>query len=430
MMNLEKSLIAFNEAKHYLVGGVNSPVRAFSSVLGHPIFIAKGRGAKVFDIDGNGYLDFVNSWGALLLGHAPNSTKKIIKKVVNNGTSFGSPTLGETDLAKKITTWMYSIEQLRLVNSGTEATMSAIRLARGYTGRNKIIKFEGCYHGHGDSFLIKAGSGALTLGRPSGPGVTKANAQDTLIANYNSLKAIKTLFYRYGDQIAAVIVEPVAGNMGLVLPKEGFLKGLREITKNWGALLIFDEVITGFRLNKGGAQEYFNVLPDLTTLGKIIGGGLPMGAYGGPREIMSKLSPEGNVYQAGTLSGNPLSVASGLAVLEEVEKNETLYQDLKKVGEKLAKGLQTNFKEKGLATIVNQIESMLWVFFGESEGIYSYGGAVKTDREFYKKYHLAHLKNKIYLPPSPFETLFISKAHQPKDIDNYLEIHRKILKEI
>ncbi len=429
-MPLEKSNTAFNEAKRYLVGGVNSPVRAFASAFGHPIFLAKGRGAKVFDIDGNGYLDFVNSWGALLFGHAFKPIVKMIKKAAENGTSFGAPTLGETILAKKITNWMPSIDQVRLVNSGTEATMSAIRLARGYTKRNKIVKFEGCYHGHGDSFLIKAGSGALTLGQPSSLGVTTANAQDTLVTDYNNLNAVKTLFYRYGDQIAAIIVEPVAGNMGLVSPKKGFLKGLRDITNNWGALLVFDEVITGFRLSKGGAQDYFDVSPDITTLGKIIGGGLPMGAYGGKKEIMSCLSPLGPVYQAGTLSGNPLSVAAGCGMLDEIEKNKMLYDDLKNLGEKLAKGLEANFKEKGIATVINQIESMLWVFFGESESIRCFKDAIRTDQEFYKKYHFAHLKNGVYLPPSVFEVFFISKAHRQRDINNYLEIHRKILKKI
>lgn len=427
-MHLKKSIKAFKEAERHLVGGVNSPVRAFKAVSGSPVFFSKGKGQRVWDLDGNVYLDFVGSWGPLLLGHAPSKIVKAIKKAAGHGTSFGAPTLKETLLAKKVSSWMPSIDLLRLVNSGTEATMSAIRLARGYTGRDKIIKFEGCYHGHADSFLIKAGSGTLTLGEPSSPGVTSANIENTLIANYNDLESVKALFDAYKERIAAVIVEPVAGNMGLILPKKDFLSGLRNITSKWGALLIFDEVITGFRLSKGGAQEYFKVKPDLTTLGKIIGGGLPVGAYGGKKAIMEQLSPLGSVYQAGTLSGNPLAVGAGYQMLQEIEKDKGIYSYLDRLGNRLARGISNNFKEKGIASKVCQLKSMLWVFFGHEQTLDSFKDVSKTDEAFYKKYHLSHLKKGVYLPPSAFEIFFVSRAHRQRDIDNYLEIQRKIFK--
>ena len=433
-MDLKKSVAAFAKAKRYLLGGVNSPVRAFKAVSGSPLFLARGQGAYVWDVDGNKYLDFVASWGPLLLGHAPKAIVKAIRKTARQGTSFGSPTIRETDLAQKIAAGVPSIKRLRLVNSGTEATMAAVRLARGFTGRDKIIIFEGCYHGHGDSFLIKAGSGALTHGTPNSPGVTQGNAQDSLIANYNDLDSVRALFETYKEQIAAVVVEPVAGNMGLVLPQKGFLSGLRELTAKWGALLIFDEVITGFRLGKGGAQAHFKVLPDLTTLGKVIGGGLPVGAYGGRKQIMAQLSPEGPVYQAGTLSGNPISVAAGQAMLKQIEKDKSLYPDLEARGKRLAQGLRNNFRERGKSALVHQIGSLLWVFFGNDFGeikpVHSFKEVSKTDVAFYKRYHLAHLKKGVYLPPSAFEIFFISRSHSQRDLDRYLETHRRLLKKL
>ena len=319
-MEFNKSIEAFKKSQELIPGGVNSPVRAFKSVKLNPVFIAKGKGAYITDIDGNQYIDFVSSWGPLIFGHVHDTILTAINEAAQKGTSFGAPNEYETEMAELIVEMVPSIEKVRMVNSGTEATMSAIRLARGYTKRECFVKFAGNYHGHGDSFLIKAGSGAITLGLPDSPGVTQGNAKDTLIAEYNNLDSVRKLFQEKGNDIAAIIVEPVAGNMGVVLPEKGFLQGLRDICTEYGALLIFDEVITGFRLAKGGAQEYFNVMPDLTTLGKIIGGGLPVGAYGGRKEIMDMLAPIGPVYQAGTLSGNPLAMAAGIAMLKLIKE--------------------------------------------------------------------------------------------------------------
>ncbi|MGD9200112.1 MAG: glutamate-1-semialdehyde 2,1-aminomutase, partial [Chitinispirillia bacterium] len=318
---MSKDDLFYNEAKKYIPGGVNSPVRAFRSVGRNPVFIKRGRGSKIMDVNGKEYIDCVMSWGPLILGHAHPRVIEAITNAAKQGTSFGAPTEAETELAGLITEMVPGIDKVRLVNSGTEATMSAVRLARGYTKRDKIIKFEGCYHGHSDSFLIKGGSGALTIGHPSSPGVTKATSADTLCAQYNDLDSVTAIFEKYGEEIACVIIEPVAGNMGVVLPNNGFLQGLRNLTSRYQALLIFDEVITGFRIGEGGAQQYYNVDPDLTTLGKIIGGGLPVGAFGGKQEIMSYLAPDGPVYQAGTLSGNPIATAAGIAVLSELRDN-------------------------------------------------------------------------------------------------------------
>jgi glutamate-1-semialdehyde 2,1-aminomutase len=362
-MKTEKSALAYSKACEIIPGGVNSPVRAFKSVGGNPLFISHAKGSRVYDIDGNEYIDYVSSWGPMILGHAYQPIIDSIRRQAELGTSFGAPTELETKMAELIIEMVPSIEMVRMVNSGTEATMSAIRLARGYTGRNKIIKFAGCYHGHGDSFLIKAGSGAVTLGLPDSRGVTESIAKDTLTADYNNLASVEALFKTYPTEIAAIIVEPVAGNMGVVIPDIEFLKGLREITKQYNALLIFDEVISGFRLAKGGAQELFGVMPDLTTLGKIIGGGLPVGAYGGKKEIMEKLAPVGPVYQAGTLSGNPLAMAAGIVMLETLKNNSFIYKDLERKTRKLANGLRENLQKTGIKGVVNQVGSLLTLFF-------------------------------------------------------------------
>ncbi len=334
-MNFTKSNIEFNRAKKSLPGGVNSPARAFRSVGGNPVFIARAKGAKMWDIDGNEYIDYVSSWGPMIVGHADKRVIKAITDAAQNGTSYGAPTVAETELAEQIKKMKPSMDIVRMVNSGTEACMSALRLARGYTGRNKFIKFEGCYHGHADSFLIKAGSGALTLGLPDSPGVTQGTAQDTLTARYNDLEDVARLFENHGNDIAAVILEPVVGNMGVVIPDKEFLEGLRGLTQKYGALLIFDEVMTCFRLAKGGAQEYFGITPDITCLGKIIGGGLPVGAYGGPKEIMEKLAPAGPIYQAGTLSGNPLAMAAGLATLKIIDETPDFHKNLEEKSARL-----------------------------------------------------------------------------------------------
>ncbi|MEI6851525.1 MAG: glutamate-1-semialdehyde 2,1-aminomutase, partial [Bacteroidota bacterium] len=358
-MQFTKSIEAFKKAQEIIPGGVNSPVRAFKSVKLNPVFISKAKGAYVTDIDGNLYIDFVASWGPLIFGHAHDIILAAINEAAQKGTSYGAPTEYETRMAELIVEMVPSIEKVRMVNSGTEATMSAIRLARGYTKRECIVKFAGNYHGHGDSFLIRAGSGAITLGLPDSPGVTSGIAKDTLIAEYNNLESVKSLFKEKGNEIAAIIVEPVAGNMGVVLPAKGFLQGLREIATKYGALLIFDEVITGFRLAKGGAQEYYNVMPDLTTLGKIIGGGLPVGAYGGRKEIMDMLAPIGPVYQAGTLSGNPLAMAAGIAMLTLIKETPDFYAELERKAAKLEKGIMTNMEQTGVKGLINRVGSMM-----------------------------------------------------------------------
>ena len=429
-MNFQKSKKAYLQASKVLVGGVNSPVRAFGSVGGHPLFFERGKGSKLIDIDGNEYVDFVNSWGALLFGHAPDFLTQTLERSMKKGTSFGAPTEQETTLAEKIRDAMPSMQKVRFVNSGTEATMSAVRLARGTTGRERIVKFEGCYHGHGDSFLIKAGSGALTLGAPSGPGIPRGTAEATLMATYNDLDSLRFLFDAHGTDIAAIIVEPVAGNMGLVLPRKGFLEGLRELADAYGAKLVFDEVISGFRLTQGGAQSYFHVEPDLTCLGKVIGGGLPMAAYGGKEEIMAHLSPQGKVYQAGTLSGNPLAVAAGLAMLEEIERTPQLYERLNRLGVILKQGLENNFSKAGVSATVQQLGSMLCVFFTQTKEVSYYRDVMSTDVEFYKSYFHAHLKRGIYLPPSAYETFFISAAHSEQDLAHFLEVNQAALKEL
>ncbi len=427
-MQYNKSINEFDKANKFIPGGVNSPVRAFKSVKLNPVFISHGKGSKIYDIDGNKYIDFVSSWGPLILGHAFPKVVEAVKEAAERGTSYGAPTIIETEVAELITQMVPSIDIVRMVNSGTEATMSALRLARGYTQREKIIKFEGNYHGHADSFLIKAGSGAITLGLPDSPGVTKGTAQDTLLAKYNDLESVEKLFAENPDEIAAVIVEPVAGNMGAVPPAEGFLKGLRVLTEKHGALLIFDEVITGFRLAKGGAQEYFNIMPDLTTLGKIIGGGLPVGAYGGRREIMEQLAPKGSVYQAGTLSGNPLAMSAGFAMLNELNSNPDIYSELERKGNMLATGLENNLKEAGVSGVVNRVGSLMTLFFTNENKVDSFETAMKSDAEKYARYFKMSLESGIYLAPSQYECAFVSYAHTDEDIKETLEASLNAMK--
>jgi glutamate-1-semialdehyde 2,1-aminomutase len=429
-MQFTKSIEAFKKAQEIIPGGVNSPVRAFKSVKLNPVFISKAKGAYVTDIDGNQYIDFVASWGPLIFGHAHDTILAAINEAAQKGTSYGAPTEYETRMAELIVEMVPSIEKVRMVNSGTEATMSANRLARGFTKRECIVKFAGNYHGHGDSFLIKAGSGAITLGLPDSSGVTSGIAKDTLIAEYNNLESVKALFREKGKEIAAIIVEPVAGNMGVVLPAKGFLQGLREIATEYGALLIFDEVITGFRLAKGGAQEYYNVMPDLTTLGKIIGGGLPVGAYGGRKEIMDMLAPIGPVYQAGTLSGNPLAMAAGIAMLTLIKETPDFYAELERKAIKLEKGILANMEQTGVKGLINRVGSMMTFFFTNEKQITSFDEAMKSDSEKYARFFKMSLESGIYLAPSQYECLFVSYAHTDKDIDTIIAANLQALKNL
>jgi glutamate-1-semialdehyde 2,1-aminomutase len=429
-MNTQNSKTQFNRACEVIPGGVNSPVRAFKSVGGNPILISSAKGSTVTDIDGNSYIDFVSSWGPMILGHAHPTIVATIQKAAELGTSYGAPTIQETEMAELICSMVPSIEMVRMVNSGTEATMSAIRLARAYTKRSKIVKFEGCYHGHADFFLIKAGSGAMTLGIPDSPGVPESIAKDTLTAEYNNLESVEALFAQLGNEIAAIIVEPVAGNMGVVPPNAGFLQGLRDVATKNGSLLVFDEVITGFRLAKGGAQEYYGVMPDLTTLGKIIGGGLPVGAYGGRKEIMQMLAPMGPVYQAGTLSGNPLAMASGLAMLKIINETPDFHKLLDRKAELLEKGLLENLTKAGIPGVINRVGSLITLFFTESKHITSFKEVMTSDRERYAKYFKLSLDAGIYLAPSQFEAAFISAAHSDADIDLTLKASLEAMKQL
>ena len=413
-MNLQKSLAAFAEDKKFMPGGVNSPVRSFSSVNSNPPFISHGKGSHIFDIDGNSYVDYVLSWGALTLGHAHPKIVAALKKAVERGTSYGAPTELETKLAKLVNKIFPSMELMRMVNSGTEATMSALRVARGYTQRDKIIKFIGCYHGHSDSLLVKAGSGAATFGEPSSPGVTRGTAQDTITLPYNYLTAVENVFSQCGEQIAAVIVEPVAGNMGLVLPKQNYLRGLREITQKYGALLIFDEVMCGFRVALGGAQEKYHVTPDLTCLGKIIGGGLPCAAYGGREDIMRNVSPDGRIYQAGTLSGNPLAMTAGIETLK-ILLEEDLTPKIIAQTSKLVAGIRNAAQKSEISIQTPQAGSMFGIFFNDKE-VFDYDGAVAANQTQFKKFFLSMLEQGIYFAPSQFETLFMSAVHTDEDI--------------
>ncbi len=417
----------FERAKKVIPGGVNSPVRAFGSVGGEPVFIKKAKGSKIYDTDNKEYIDYVCSWGPMITGHADEEIIEAIKKAANDGTSFGAPTEAEVVLAEMVVDMFPSIEMVRMVSSGTEAVMSAIRLARGYTGKDKIIKFEGCYHGHSDSLLVKAGSGALTFNQPSSPGVPADFAKYTLIAQYNDLDSVENLLIENND-VACVIVEPIAGNMGTVLPKEGFLQGLRNLCDKYNCLLIFDEVITGFRLSSGGAQKYYNVMPDLTTLGKILGAGLPVGAFGGKKEIMEKMSPTGPVYQAGTLSGNPLAMQAGICMLKKL-RQDNFYKELKKKADYLWNGLASNCEKLNLNYAFNSIESLGCMFFTEPE-VTSFLDAVKSDTELYGKFFHGMLEKGVNLAPSQFECMFVSSAHSYEDLDRTIEIHYEVLKNL
>ncbi len=429
-MSFNKSIAAFERAQKSIPGGVNSPVRAFKSVGLNPVFIQNARGTTITDLDGNQYIDCLASWGPMLFGHAHPRILKAISDAAVNGTSFGAPSLYETEMAEMIIKMVPSIEMVRMVSSGTEATMSAIRLARGYTGREAFVKFACNYHGHGDSFLIKAGSGAMTLGIPNSPGITKGTAKDTLMAEYNNLASVEKLFREHGSEIAAVILEPVAGNMGVAVPTREFLQGLRDVCTKYGALLIFDEVITGFRLAKGGAQEYFGVVPDLTTLGKIIGGGLPVGAYGGRKEIMEMMAPVGPVYQAGTLSGNPLAMAAGIAMLKMIEETKDLYTEMERKAARLEVGIRQNLKATGVEGVINRVGSMMTLFFTSAQQVTNLEEAMTADTELYAKYFKLSLESGIYLAPSQFECLFVSYAHTDAEIDFMIEENFRALEQL
>lgn len=428
-MNTEKSNSLFENANKFIPGGVNSPVRAFKSVGGSPVFIERGSGSKFYDVDGNEYIDCIGSWGPHLFGHNPDFIKSALLNAIENGTSFGAPTQIEVEMAKIITELVPSIEMVRMVNSGTEATMSAIRAARGFTGKEKFIKFEGCYHGHGDFFLIKAGSGALTFGVPTSPGVTKGNAADTLIADFNNIDSVKKLIQANKNQIAAIIIEPVVGNMGTVRANDDFIKELRNICSEENIVLIFDEVMTGFRLAKGGAQEILGVTPDLSTFGKIIGGGLPVGAYGGKKEIMERVSPSGPVYQAGTLSGNPLAMSAGFAALNHIKNNSDIYSQLEEKGKYLEDGIKNGLKSVNKNYQFNRVGSMMTLFFTE-EPVVDFNSAVKSDTKLFAKYFHEMLNRGVYFPPAQFEALFISTAHTKKDLDKIIEANLEALKSL
>lgn len=424
----DRSAAAFAEAKQYLAGGVNSPVRAFKSVGLTPIFVERGEGAYVYDIDGNRFIDYVGSWGPLIVGHAHPEVVSAIQRTAANGTSFGAPTLIETEMAKLVCERVPSIEIVRMVNSGTEATMSALRLARGYTKRNKIVKFEGSYHGHADSLLIKAGSGVATLGLPDSPGVPESTAVNTITVPYNDLEAVKLAFERYGEEIACVIVEPVAGNMGVVPPQPGFLQGLRNVTNEYGSLLIFDEVMTGFRVGLNCAQGLFGVTPDLTCLGKVIGGGLPVGAYGGRREIMEHVAPSGPIYQAGTLSGNPLAMAAGLTTLQLLGE-PGVYDRLERMGARLEEGFRRNAEELGVPCTINRVGSMICPFFTDQQ-VVNYDTARTSDLQRFAKYFGHMLDLGVSVAPSQFEGMFISTAHTDELIEQTIEAHREALRRL
>ena len=428
-MNTEKSRQLFKEAEKYIPGGVNSPVRAFKSVGGNPLFIKRALGSKLYDVDGNEFIDYVGSWGPHIFGHNPSFIKKALSDALENGTSFGAPTELEVKTAKLITELVPSVEMIRMVNSGTEATMSAVRVARGYTGKEKIIKFEGCYHGHADFFLIKAGSGALTLGVPTSPGVTKGTATDTLIADFNDIDSVKKLIHANRKEIAAVIVEAIVGNMGVVKATNDFIKQLRVLCDEEKIVLIIDEVMTGFRVAKGGAQEVLGVKADLSTFGKIIGGGLPVGAFGGKKEIMEMVAPSGPVYQAGTLSGNPLAMSAGYAALCYIKDHPNLYNKLEEKSAYFEKGIKENLKRLNENLTLNRVGSMLTLFFTNEE-VKDFRSAVKADTKLYGQYFHEMLKRGVYLPPAQFEAFFISAAHTKEDLDKTIEANYESLQEI
>lgn len=425
MLNTNTSTELFSKACKYMPGGVNSPVRAFKSVGMNPLFIKNASGSRVYDADGNEFIDYVCSWGPLILGHSHPEVIKSICEAANHGTSYGAPCEKEIELAELICRAIPSVEKIRMVNSGTEATMSAIRVARAYTGRNKIIKFEGCYHGHADTFLIKAGSGLLTAGIPTSPGVPPEFAEHTMVGKYNHIESVEQIFRRFPDDVAAVIVEPIAGNMGLVLPETEFLQQLRRLTRAYGSLLIFDEVITGFRTTYGGYQNIIDVQPDMTTLGKIIGGGLPVGAYGGRKDIMDRVAPQGDVYQAGTLAGNPLAMAAGITTLK-ILKNSDGYKRMEALTQSLTGKLRDIFADHGWHCTINTIGSMFSIFFTKEE-VTDYDSVMSCDTERFASFYRELLQQGIYFPPSQFEVCFISCAHKSEDIEHTARCIERVL---
>lgn len=424
-MKREQSEALFQQAQKTIPGGVNSPVRAFKAVGGNPLFFAKGKGSRVTDVDGNEFIDYVCSWGPLIFGHAHPNIVQAVSRQAELGTSFGAPTELEIELAEKVVDAVPSIESVRLVSSGTEAGLSALRLARGFTGRDKIVKFDGCYHGHADSLLVKAGSGVLSLGLPDCPGIVNDLAKNTLTLPYNDIAAVEELFSKMGKEIACLIVEPVGGNMGVVPPQPGFLEALRKVTAEHGALLIFDEVITGFRVSFGGAQKLYGVSPDLTCLGKIIGGGLPVGAYGGKKEIMDHVAPVGAVYQAGTLSGNPLAVTAGIEMLNLLAQ-PGVYENLEAKSERLCNGFKENVKKLGVTATFTRVGSMFSMFFTDQE-IVSFESVATSDTDFFKRYFNAMLEEGVYIAPSQFEAGFMSAVHTDDDIDQTIEAQSRAL---
>lgn len=422
---MSRSSELFTAAQKHIPGGVNSPVRAFKGVGGDPVFFKKAKGSYVYDEDDNQYIDYVGSWGPMIVGHAHPDVLKSVQETMKNGLSFGAPTELETQMADKVCKLVPSMDMVRMVSSGTEATMSALRLARGYTGRDKIIKFEGCYHGHSDSLLVKAGSGALTLGVPTSPGVPAALAELTITLSYNNIEEVRQTFKEIGNQVACIIVEPVAGNMNCIPPVEGFLEGLREVCDEYGCVLILDEVMTGFRVSLGGAQGHYNIKPDLTTLGKVIGGGMPVGAFGGKREIMEHIAPLGPVYQAGTLSGNPVAMAAGLTTLNMISQ-PGFYETLSKQTEKLVKGLEERAAKANIPLTTNQAGAMFGFFFTEDKNIRTFEQVSACDAERFKKFYHGMLEEGIYLAPSSYETGFVSSTHSDEDIEKTLDAAEKV----
>ena len=424
-MNTEKSLGIFNESIKYIPGGVNSPVRSFKSVGGNPLIIEKGRGSSIWDADGNQYIDYVGSWGPLILGHSHPKVIHEVQQAIYNGLSFGAPTVGELDLCRIIVEAFPTMDKVRLVNSGTEATMSALRLARAATGKDKIIKFAGCYHGHSDGLLVEAGSGSATYSTPNSAGVPASYAGETLIARYNDLNSVEKIFSEYRGQIAGIIVEPIAANMGVVVPAIGFLQGLRYLADQNESLLIYDEVITGFRLTYGGAQNLYDVYPDITCLGKIIGGGLPVGAYGASSDLMEYVSPLGSMYQAGTLSGNPIAVTAGLATLN-ILKDQNIYNDLEVKSDRLSKSITEEGNSLGINIQVNRVGSLMTIFFSQGS-VDSWDDVINADQERYTDFFIELLRGGVYIAPSPFEAMFVSAAHSMIDIDKTISVIRSAL---
>ena len=429
MLQLGKSEKAFDEAKRYMPGGVNSPVRSYRSVGSNPPFISSASGSRIYDIDNNEYIDYVLSWGPMILGHANPEVVASLQEAIPRGTSYGAPTLLETELAKKIQAFMPSMEMVRLVNSGTEATMSALRVARGYTGRDRIVKFVGCYHGHSDSLLVKAGSGLATFGVPDSPGVPKGVAENTITLPYNDIDAVTQLFDEMGDTIACIIVEPVAGNMGCVPPVEGFLETLRDVTKAHGALLIFDEVMCGFRASSGGAQKLYNIKPDLTCLGKIVGGGMPLAVFGGSSKIMSEVAPSGPIYQAGTLSGNPVAVTAGLATLSMLQRDPTIFKQVEDSTKALCNGLEELAKKYNVPAVVQRVGSMFTLFFTDKP-VHNFDDASACNADHFKIFFHHNLSHGIYYAPSPFESNFVSMCHKGAEIDRTLAVAEEAFKMI